>query len=312
MAASFLPQKLTLVAGLYYRPTMRLRLGALCLALTLFGCAHKKPPPPPPPPPPPAPKGDLLRFQAKVGDSPKGSAKLTIEEEQGGKKHAFSVSFSEEQKVDAIDDKGTASVTARLVDAVGSVDAAGRKPAEVKKEQEAVDDFALALDDLKIQWKRAPTGEIGALTFTGLHKPLDEGTARAVFNAMYGAGRGSVFPEKNVEVGGTWNGAAPLPTGLGVTGAWAYTYSYRNKSESGVAFITCDGVVNAQGATVKLTGSSKNSLRFNVGEGRLLSNIFESNTEAQQGTAPAASKRIHLEWTAEEPAGSAAPAAPNQ
>ncbi len=286
------------------------------MAASLIACAHKKPPPPPPPPPPAKvePKGEKLRFKGAAGDVLKGSVKLLIEQEAGGKKRVFNVSFSSEEKIDSVGDGGVMMFTVRLVDAVGTVEPAGRKPAEVKKEQEQVDDFALALDDLKIQYRRAPTGDVGALQFTGLHKPLDEGTARGIFGALYGAGRGSLFPEEPVEPGATWKGAAPLPAGVGAVGSWAYTYSFRSLNE-GTAFVMCEGAIDAKGPTLKLTGTSNSSYRFDVTAGHLKSTTFDGKTENTQtaanaaATAVSSSQHIHIEWLQEDAAADQQPAA---
>src|SRR5579859_3708556 len=148
-----------------------------------------------PAPPRPLNKGDLLRFMAKKGDEPKASIKLVVEQEagasQGAKKStghvAFTLAFVEEERVDVISADGSAQISARLVDAVGT-------PGTGFK-QEVVDQLALAFDELKIQFKRSPRGDVTDLSFSGMKKPLDENTVRAVFNAVYLAGRGSIFSE---------------------------------------------------------------------------------------------------------------------
>src|SRR4051812_16742868 len=112
---------------LVYRDFMRLCLGTV-LIVGLAGCGHKAPPPVKNPEPSPAPKGDLLRFKANAGDEPKSQVTLLIEVEVmakngdkgGSKKQVLSFTLSEEEKVDAVAPDGTAQISSRLVDAVGT------------------------------------------------------------------------------------------------------------------------------------------------------------------------------------------------
>lgn len=277
------------------------------VCLFLVGCAHKKPPPPPLPPPKPKPKGDVLKLLPKEGDAPKAQVKVTIEQEaglkQGGKsasgKVVFTVTFAEESKVESVAADGTAEVSARLVDAVGET-GVGAKPDLVNM----VNDFALAIDELHLQLKRSARGEATELTFTGLRKPLEEGSARALFNAAYLAGRGPIFSEEHVEPGATWKSTTPLPAGLGLTGDAMYVYTYKSR-EGAIAVISCEGSVDAKGAgtVARMTSKSSNELRFDVTAGRLLGNVFDGVTQTemtitgQQTIATGVKQHIHVEWT---------------
>jgi hypothetical protein len=288
---------------------MRLRSGGFALLCAfVIGCGHKPPPKPVAKPTPPPAKGDKFEFKGKQGDAPKAKVKVVIEQEQaakGGKalKVAFTIEFSEEETVDVVSNDGSQQVTARFVDAVGTA-GEGAKGA-------MVDDLALAIDELKIQFKRSPRGAIDALTFAGLRKPLEEATARAIFNAVYLAGRGPVFSDDPVEPTKTWKGTQPLPPSSGLTGEVSYTYTYKAKDGT-VANVTCEGTVDAKGSTaspqLKLTGTSTNDVKFDLDAGKLLSNVFDATTQTEGGPANV-KQHIHIEWTgAAAPASSTAPA----
>src|SRR5258706_12073560 len=154
---------------------MRSLFAYITLGVCLAACAHKKPPPPPPEPPKPV--GDTLRFKAKAGEEPKAKVAMLIDQEMtsttggksGTKKIILNFSFIEEEKVDSVAPDGAAQISARLVDVTGA--------ATTGASQEMVDNFALALDDLKISFRRSPRGEVAAITVSGVHKPLDDSTA---------------------------------------------------------------------------------------------------------------------------------------
>jgi hypothetical protein len=282
-------------------------IGVGVAGLLAAACGPK--PRPAPPPKPPAPKGDLLRLQAKAGDEPKASIKLVVEQEAGAQPApkkgpaaahvAFTIVFVEEEKVDQVASDGTAQITARFVDAVGT-------PGTGYK-QDAVDEMALAIDDLKIQFKRSPRGDVNALSFTGLHKPLDENIARAIFNPVYLASRGPLLPEKHVEVGASWDVTTPLSPESKLEGSLLYKYTYKSK-EGTVALVLCEGNADAKGAAggpvQKMTSKSSNELKLDVAGGQLTSNIYDGTTQTEQ-TAPSGNgmlvvkQHVHVEWIAQ-------------
>jgi hypothetical protein len=275
--------------------------------LFLVGCAHKPEPAPPPPAPPP-PKGDLLRFRAKAGDEAKSKVKLTIEQEQAAaqgdkrgtsKPVTLTFSFGEEEKVDSVAPDHSMIISARIVDAVGEGSAG--------TSQQMVDDMALAFDELKIQFKRQERGDVVAVAMSGLRKPLDESTARAVLNAIYGAQRGPLFPEEHVDVGGTWKTTMPIPsTAAGFEGQVHYDYTYARR-DGGVAVIGCEGRFEGkrpQGTAMqKLSGKSSAEYRFDVGAGRMMASNVDQMTQAEGAIAGAQTlqlgvrQRIRVEWT---------------
>lgn len=269
-----------------------MRRGLVTVALCLMACAHKPPPPPPaPPPPPPPPKGDHLRFKAKAGETSTSKVRLTIESEsvaaQGGQRGAdkpivLQFRFGEEEKVDSVAADGSALVSARLVDAVGE--------ASQGANQKVVDDMALAFDELKIQFKRTPRGEISAIGLSGLRAPLQEPTARQVLDAIYGAQRGALFPADPVDVGGTWKTVVPMLASTGFSGAVDYDYTYARK-EGTVAGISAVGRLEAKrvgqrGQVVShLTGQSTCDYRFDVAAGKLVASTIDQMTQVEGAIA---------------------------
>lgn len=284
----------------------RMLCGWLAFALAA-GCAHKPPPPPPPAPPPtaPPPPGETLRFRATAGDEPHARVKLTIDQDQtrtkagaeaGPPQHlSLAFEFADEERVEQLAADGTASFSARLVDAVGKVSEGGN--------QKLVDDFALALDDLKIRFQRAPRGEVTALLLSGLPPPLEEGTARAMLNALYSSQRGNLLPEQPTVVGGGWKVETLLPPSTGFTGLVSYEYTLARKG-GGVAVITCRGTVEGKGASGgrTMTGKSSGEYRLEVETGRLIGSVVDSDVlvDQQVGTPPtqlSVKQHVHAEWT---------------
>jgi hypothetical protein len=282
-----------------------MRASRLVAVLLLSACAHKPPPPPPPaPPPPPPPKGDTLRFKAKPGDGTRNKAHVVIEQEitPADKKVkptllSIGFNFGEEEKVDAAAPDGSQLVVVRIVDAVGE--------AQAPAAQKIVDDMALAFDELRIQFKRQARGDITALGLSGLRKPLDEATARQVLNAMFGAQRGSLFPDGPVDTGGTWKVTIPIPEMTGLAGEVHYDYTYARK-ESGVAVIGAEGRFEGtkkNGASESHSvGKSTTEYRFDVAGGRMLASSVDQVTEVDVTGPDKGHVKQHLrvEWAADK------------
>jgi hypothetical protein len=282
--------------------------GLVGIALLMMACAHKPPPVPPPPPPPPPPKGDVLRFKAKAGGETKSRVKITIEQEtaaaQGDKRGAskpvvLTFTFGEEEKIDAVAADGAMLVTARIVDAVGQ-GSAGTSP-------QTVDDMALAFDELKIQFKRQARGEVVSLGLSGLRNPLTEATARQVFNAIFGAQRGQLFPEEHVDVGGNWKTTMAIPASANFDGEVHYDYTYARKSGS-IAVILCEGRFEGKkvgAVSHKLSGKSSSEFRFDVAAGKLLSSTVDQITQdegavqGQEVLQLGVRQHIRVEWSTE-------------
>jgi len=269
----------------------------LVLSGALLGCAHKPPPAAPPPPP-----GDTLRLKAKAGEEPHAKVTLLIDQEQSGppgpkatgaRKIILNFTFAEEEKVEAVDADGTAQISARLADAVGT--------AESGADAKMVDDFALALDELKISFRRSPRGEVAAVTLAGVRKPLDESTARSILNALYGAARGAILPESPVRVSETWKVPMQVPIPSGPIGEITYTYTYA-KNEGGVATIVAEGTLESKaGPDVKkrMSGKTVSEYQLDVANGRMRASSVDVTTLIEDlSAAPPRSVKLRIKLDA--------------
>jgi hypothetical protein len=246
-----------------------------------------------------------LRLKASSGDAPSAKATLDIEQESpsasaksAARKVTLNFTLSEEEKVDAVAPDGTAQISARLAD----VDGQGSSGVP----QNQINEMAMALDELKVQFRRSARGEVAAVTLTGLRNPLDEKNARMIVNAMYSGGRGPILPEANVEVGGTWKAQTTVPTSFGAADA---TYNYKYVSnENGVAVISGEGSLESKaGASAKrMTGKSNTEYKIELGTGRLVAITDEVTTQIEDTGAAAAPAglrtRVKVRWSL-EPAG---------
>src|SRR5262249_31722921 len=143
----------------------------------------------------------------------------------------------------------------RLVDVTGE--------AGVGATQTQVDDFALALDELKIQFRRSPRGDVSSITVSGVRNPLDDKNARTILNSIFAGGRGPTLPEEFVDVGSTWNNTTQVPTPFGSSAEATYVYKYVSKKD-GIAAITCEGSLDSAkaGATASKRMSGKNTAEY--------------------------------------------------
>jgi hypothetical protein len=281
------------VRQLDYRGPMRLHFQLLLLG-GLIGCAHKPPPAPPPPPPPP---GDTLRLKHTPGDKPQSKVSLLIDQEQSGppqkgggaRKIVLNFTFAEEESVEAVDPDGTAQISARLADAVGNADSGA--------DAKMVDDFALALDELKISFRRSPRGEVAAITMSGVRKPLDESTARSILNSLYGATRGAILPEGPVHVNDTWKVPMQVSMPGGTIGDANYSYTYA-KNEGGVATIVAEGTLETKGgadAKKRMTGKTTSEYHLDVAGGKMKATSVDVTTLIEDlSVAPTRSVRLRI------------------
>jgi hypothetical protein len=268
----------------------------------VFGCAHKQKTDNKPPEPSPSPKGDLLRFKANAGDTPTAKVTLLIEQESGGKsqrKLSLSFTLTEEEKVDAVSPDGTAQISSRLVDVVGKASAGAT--------EDQINDFALALDELKIQFRRSPRGDVSSITLMGVRSPLDDKTARTILNAIFAGGRGPILPEEFIDVGGTWTNTAQVPTPFVTPAEATYTYKYAGRNGT-VATITCDGALDSQkpGATPapkRMIGKSTSEYKFDFSAGKLVALTSDGNTQIDENGATPGSGfkgRVQVTWAANQ------------
>jgi hypothetical protein len=277
---------------------MRLRLGLpLLLAVTYLGCGHKKPPPPVAPTTPPPPAGDTLRLKPSSGDTPHGKVRLLIEQEAAGKKRVvLNFDFLDEEKIESVSQDGVATVATRLADAVGKTSSGAT--------EKMVDDFALALDELKGNFRRSNRGEIVGVTVGGVRTPLDENTARAILNAMYSAQRGAILPEGPVAPGATWKVETGLPPSSGFSGLVRYEYTFARKG-GGVAVITCNGTVEGKSAgdAKKMVAKSVAEYRLEMETGVMQGSMVDTDTTVEQNGTVQVKQHVRVEWTLDDAGG---------
>jgi hypothetical protein len=230
----------------------------------------------------------------------RGRVQLEIEQEvganqEGNRKLTLSFQFLDEEHVDSVDREGWAKVSARLVDAVGT--------AQVTARQELVDQFAQALDELKIQFRRSARGEVVGLALSGLRSPLEESTARAILNALYGAQRGPLLPRESVQVGSRWTVEHPLAESTGFSGTVVQSYQYARKVGT-VATLEAEGSVDAAGIDAARTMRAQTHSEYQLDLSRGWSQIsVNSNVEVGERTSAQANikQRVRLRWTREQP-----------
>jgi hypothetical protein len=265
------------------------------------GCGHTGTPPPKNLEPSPSPKGDLLRFKANAGDEPKAKVSLLVEQEMtggaksGSRKVVLTFTLLEEEKVDAVAPDGTAQISSRLVDVSGT---AGQGAT-----QQQVDDFALALDELKIQFRRSPRGDVSSITVSGVRNPVDDKTARTVLNSIFAGGRGPILPEEFVDVGSTWNNTTQVPTPFGASAEATYAYKYVSR-DNGVATITCEGSLDSSktstNAAKRMTGKNSAEYKFSVAAGRLVGLSSDATISIEDAAAGSSIRgRVKTEWMAQ-------------
>jgi hypothetical protein len=298
---------LTRRAGSFTVGAMRPARGLILLIFAFLGCAHNPPPPTAQTTSSKPPKGDLIRLKPATGDQPSAKATLDIEQESAGpgssksgalRKLTLNFTLVEEEKVETVTPDGTAQISARLADVDGQ--------ASTGVPQSQVNEMAMALDELKVQFRRSPRGEVAAVTLSGLRSPLDEKTARLIVSAFYSGNRGPILPPDSVEVGGTWKEQTNVPTTFGVADA-TYLYKYVAK-DNGVAVITGEGAFESKaggGATPKrMIGKINAEYKVDLATGRIVAVSDEVSTQVEdtipaQSNASAVRTRVKVRWALE-------------
>lgn len=274
-------------------------------AVFLFACggtktSTKKPKEDPKPEPTKQAAGEQLRFKAKQGDRLNAKVALTMEFDvmvkQGKKttpkKISLSFNLASEEKVDSVDNLGNMALTARLADAIGKAQGMDAK---------TVDDFALAIDELKINLTRTPRGDITSVGINGVRAPLDDRVARAIVNALYSASRGPLLPEDAIDVNGTWKSELQVPLGPNAIGNAVYNYTFAKK-DGAVAVLSSTGSVTGEaGPGKKVTGTITSEYKLDSVQGKLTAYSTDINSSVEDASAPAdartSGQRIKVELT---------------
>jgi hypothetical protein len=246
-----------------------MRLGLLVGLLAACG-PHKRPSEPV------SPNADKLRFRAAPGEEPRDKVSLQLEAELGrggaASKHVtLGFDFTMEQKIEAVGQDGAVQVYARPVDVVGK--------GGIGIDQKAIDEFALRIDELRINFRRTARGEISNLAVTGIRPPMEEYIARGIVNGVFNAGRGSLFPEEPVEPGATWRVKALVPTPFGFQGEVNYTYTISRKMGNAVLILgegSLEGKGKQGGMTRQLSGKSTTEFRFETENGKMIHSTVDT------------------------------------
>lgn len=264
------------------------RRGLVVAALAVAACGGTKNNTKPTPvenPPPQTPKGETLRIKAKASDKMSAKGKLIIEFDapmkQGKKtvlKHvALDFSLAVDEKVESVDANGNAQVSARLGDAIGKSDGLDAK---------MVDDFALAIDELKIQMTRTPRGEILSVNINGVRAPLDDRVARSVVNALFSASRGAVLPDGPVEQGAKWKTESQVALGPNAVGNAVYNYTFAKKEGNAVTIASDGSVVGELGPGKKVNGKISSEYKIDNEQGKLQTYSTDINSTIEDPSAP--------------------------
>lgn len=253
----------------------------------LAGCVGRLPPPPPPPARISA--GDLLRFRYLPDEVRSYKVRLYIEQEtdRSPKKLALRLDFSVEERVITQSAEAT-NLEARFTDAICSITSGGN--------QALADQYALAVDELKILLQRSSRGEVISPQVSAVRSPLDESTAKALVNAVFAAQRGPLFPDSPVELAGSWKIENQLIPASGYTGSITYQFTYARRSD-GVAYVQCTGATSGRRASgERLIGKSTSEYRLLVETGQLVGMSDDSEIQVgKPGNAPELRQRIRVQ-----------------
>jgi hypothetical protein len=188
-------------------------LAAVAVALMLGGCpgesqVHR----------PHAPRGPRLRLVETVDRT---HAKMLMEidprrhPEGPATLHTFT--FTLEEKVGA-PVEGRAPVLVRFMEVVGT-----------SGEPDLSNQYALALDELKLSFWRDTRGASTELKIDGLRAPLDSTTAKAIAFTLIGVGHGPRLPDRSVNALDDWTIEADTEL-VGITAHERYFYTLTSEN----------------------------------------------------------------------------------
>ena len=180
-----------------------------------------------------------------------------------GTLHTFQLQL--EETVTA-QDMHSVSVAARLVDVVGA-----------SGEPSVSDQLALALDDLRITFRRTDRGAIEELRVESIHAPLEAYTARTVVFTLLGGARGAVLPKKSIGVQDDWTAQTDAEL-VGLTAHLRWFYTLLDKRDDVLRFRQ-KGRIEAIGSISDtrrlLTGDTFSDETVDLSKGTILSGEYE-------------------------------------
>ena len=244
-------------------PTKLVTLATLCLVLPLLpwaGCATTTRAS--------TVESDGYRYKQPVGTT-RTPARLVLEVDPRRKPvgpatlHTFTLQL--EETVTA-QDTHSVSVAARLVDVVG----ASGEPA-------LSDQLALALDDLRVTFRRTDRGAIEELRVESIHAPLEAYTARTILFTLLGGARGPVLPQKSIGVQDDWTGQTDAEL-VGLTAHLRWFYTMLEKRGDVLRFRQ-KGRIEAIGSISdtrrQLTGDTFSDETVDLAKGAIVSGEYE-------------------------------------
>jgi hypothetical protein len=223
-----------------------------------------------------APRGPRLRLVETVERTP---AKMLMEidprrhPEGPATLHTFT--FTLEEKVGAPVD-GRAPVLVRFHEVVGS-----------SGEPDLSNQYALALDELKLNFWRDTRGAASELKIEGLRAPLDTTTAKAIAFTLLGIGHGARMPERAVSPLDDWTIEADTEL-VGLTAHERYFYTL--VAENGPVLQIrekghVEGIATLAGARRKLDGDTFSLESIDIDRGVVAGGEYEWTSMVQEEPA---------------------------
>lgn len=212
--------------------------------------------------------GDAYKMNVVVGTT-RTPARLVLEADARRRPtipatlHTFSLQL--EETVKSVD-RDSVTVAASLVDVVGA-----------SGDPQLSDKLALALDDLRISFKRSTRADVTDVKIDGVHAPLEPHIARAIVLVLIGALRGPVLPMKSIGLQDDYQ----IQTSFELVGITAHLRNfYTLVAKNGdVLRIRDKGKLEAIGSIGdtrrQLIGDTFSEETFDLGKGMLVSGEYE-------------------------------------
>jgi hypothetical protein len=212
--------------------------------------------------------GEPYRMNMVVGTT-RTPAKLVVEVDARRKAvgpatlHTFSLQL--EETVKSID-RDSVTVAASLVDVVGE-----------SGDPQLSDKLALALDDLRVTFRRSDRANVTDVRIDGVHAPLDPHVARAIVLVLIGGLRGPALPLKSIGVQDDYQAETSFDL-VGVTAHLRNFYTLLAKNGDTMR-IRDKGKLEAIGSIGdtrrQLAGDTFSEETFDLGKGVLVSGEYE-------------------------------------
>jgi hypothetical protein len=224
-----------------------------------------------------APRGPRMRF---VDAEERAPARLVLEIDPRRRPvgpatlHTFTMSV--EEKIRAEGD--SAHVEARLIEVVGA-----------SGEPQLSDQLALAMDELKISFRRNARGEVSDVKLEALRPPLDEPTAHAIISAVFYAHRGPRLPDKPVGLQDDWTVESDLEV-VGLTAHQRHFYTLTGEGETTLDLREkghVEGIATINGSRRKIVADTFSQETIDLHRGVVVSGEYEWTSQVDEEPPPA-------------------------